>query len=218
MRLKPLLAVAATMLATSATFAVGGAATAADEPANLSDYLATQLPGLTGKTTVMVHGSSITAARQAASAAGLSRRGEFRRIGVVVAQGTKAQIQAVRTQPGVTYVEGGASRSSSSRTPPTPPPAAPRPPRPSPAPTAPRSTGNGVSVAVIDSGVDPTHPYFKEADGTAPSSANLKTLCDPLDADLLGRRRCPTTSTPTPCRSAATAPTSPASSPVARPR
>ena len=66
MRLKPLLAVAATMLATSATLAVGGSATAAEEPANLSDFLATQLPGLTGTTTVMVHGSSITAARQAA--------------------------------------------------------------------------------------------------------------------------------------------------------
>ena len=31
-------------------------------------------------------------------------------------------------------------------------------------------TGTGVSVAVIDSGVDPTHPYFKEADGSSPSS------------------------------------------------
>ena len=180
MRLKPLLAVAATMLATSATFAVGGAATAADEPANLSDFLAGQLPGLTGQTTVMVHGSSITAARQAASAAGLSRRGEFSRIGVVVAQGTKAQIQAVRTQPGVTYVEGGAQpieffqETSNTAT------------RGAEAAATLTGadgsalTGNGVSVAVIDSGVDPTHPYFKEADGTSAVVANLKALCEPL--------------------------------------
>ena len=180
MRLKPLLAVAATMLATSATLAVGGSATAAEEPANLSDFLATQLPGLTGTTTVMVHGSSITAARQAASAAGLSKRGEFSRIGVVVAQGTQAQIQAVRSQPGVTYVEGGAQpidffQETSN--------------------TATRGaeaaatligadgsplTGKGVSVAVIDSGVDPTHPYFKGADGSSAVVANLKALCAPI--------------------------------------
>ena len=30
----------------------------------------------------------------------------FDRIGVVVARGTKAQIGAARTQPGVTYLEG----------------------------------------------------------------------------------------------------------------
>ena len=104
-----------------------------------------------------------------------------RRIGVVVAAGhPKAQIQAVRSQPGVTYVEGGASRSTSSRRPPTPPPAAPRRPRRSPVPTAPPLTGKGVSVAVIDSGVDPTHPYFKEADGSSAVVANLKALCEPL--------------------------------------
>ena len=43
-------------------------------------------------------------------------------------------------------------------------------------------TGKGVSVAVIDSGVDPTHPYFKGADGKSAVVANLKTVCDPLEA------------------------------------
>jgi serine protease AprX len=38
-------------------------------------------------------------------------------------------------------------------------------------------TGKGVSVAVIDSGVDPTHPFFKNADGSSAVVANLKALC-----------------------------------------
>ena len=37
--------------------------------------------------------------------------------------------------------------------------------------------GSGVSVAVIDSGVDPTHPYFRNADGSSAVVANLKSLC-----------------------------------------
>ncbi len=39
-------------------------------------------------------------------------------------------------------------------------------------------TGKGVSVGVIDSGVDPTHPYLTEADGSSAVVANYKTLCD----------------------------------------
>ena len=78
-------------------------------------------------------------------------------------------------------------------------------------------TGKGVSVAVIDSGVDPTHPYFKEADGSSAVVANLKALCEPL-TETCSVQRCPPSSTPTPSPSAATAPTSAASSPAARPR
>ncbi len=48
-------------------------------------------------------------------------------------------------------------------------------------PTARPLTGKGVSVGVIDSGVDPTHPYFKEADGSSAVVANLKALCDPFE-------------------------------------
>lgn len=180
MRLKPLIAVAATMLATSATFAVSGTATAAQDPANVSDFLSSQLAGLTGTTTVMVHGASIGAARQATSAAGLSKRGEFSRIGVVIARGTASQIQAVRSQPGVTYVEGGAQpieffqETSNTAT---------RGAEAAATLTGANGsplTGKGVSVAVIDSGVDPTHPYFKEANGSSAVVANLKALCEPL--------------------------------------
>ena len=184
MKLKPLLACAASVLAASATFAVAGTAQAATQPAtapaNLSDFLAGQLSGLTGRTTVLVHGTSITAARQAVSAAGMRKTGEFTGIDVVIANASKSQIQAVRTAPGVTYVEGGAQpidffqETSNTAT------------RGAEAAAtltgadgAPL-TGAGVSVAVIDSGVDPTHPYLQEADGSSAVVANLKALCEPL--------------------------------------
>ena len=40
-----------------------------------------------------------------------------------------------------------------------------------------RLDGAGVSVAVIDSGVDPTHPFFKEADGGTAVVRRLKSTC-----------------------------------------
>lgn len=183
MRLKPLLAVSASVLAATATLTTGGGASAAQsaaERANVSDFLAGQLSSLTGRTTVLVHGTSIAAARQAVTATGMTKKGEFRTIGVVVANATKSQIEAVRGQAGVTYVEGGAQPIEFSQ---------------ETSNTATRGaeaaatltgadgtplTGKGVSVAVIDSGVDPTHPYFKEADGSSAVVANLKALCEPL--------------------------------------
>ena len=105
----------------------------------------------------------------------------FKKIGVVGARGTKAQIQSVRGQAGVTYVEAGA-----------------QPIRffPETSNKATRGleatqtvtgadgsplTGKGVSVGVIDSGVDPTHPYFKEADGSAPSSPTSRRCAAPTE-------------------------------------
>lgn len=179
MRRTPLLAAAA-VLAASASLVSPQASSAADEPADVSEFLADQLGGLTGRTAVMVHGTSLGAARDAVTASGLTKKGEFRKIDVVVARGTKAQIEAVRRQPGVTYVEGGAQKIDFFQ---------------ETSNTATRGaeaaatltgadgsplTGRGVSVAVIDSGVDPTHPYFKEADGSSAVVANLKALCEPL--------------------------------------
>src|SRR5581483_5637542 len=40
--------------------------------------------------------------------------------------------------------------------------------------------GRGVSVAVIDTGVDGTHPFFKNADGSSAVKLNLKNICGPL--------------------------------------
>ena len=190
MRVKPLIALTTSALAATAALAApqvaasaapsSTSAASAGSVANVSDYLARQLDGLTGSTAVMVHGTSITAARDAVAASGLTAKGEFEKIGVVVARGTKAQIQDVRSQPGVTYVEGGAqpidffqetsniaTRGAEAA-------------RTLTGADGTALTGRGVSVAVIDSGVDPTHPYFKEADGSSAVVANLKALCEPL--------------------------------------
>jgi serine protease AprX len=157
-------------------------ATAAPDQAAVSPYLARQLTSLTGKTTVLVHGATLADATRAVTATGMARTVTFRKISVVAALGTKAQIQSLRTQPGVTYVEAGAQpirffqETSNTAT------------RGLEATQTltgadgTRLTGTGVSVGVIDSGVDPTHPYLKEADGSSVVVANLKTLCDPTES------------------------------------
>jgi serine protease AprX len=157
-------------------------ASASTDLAAVSPYLSKQLTSLSGKTVVLVHGKSLADATRAVSASGLTKVVTFKKIGVVGARGTRAQIQSVRSQPGVTYVEAGAQpirffAETSNR--------------------ATRGleatqtltgadgsalTGKGVSVGVIDSGVDPTHPYFKEADGSSAVVASYKTLCDPTES------------------------------------
>ena len=179
MRLRIPTSLAATAAAVLALgLAAPSPATGAPEQAAVSPFLSKQLTKLTGKTTVLVHGATLADATRAVTAAGMFKTVTFRKIDVVGARGTKAQIQQLRTQPGVEYVEGGAQpiefyQETSN--------------------TATRGleatqtvtgadgtplTGKGVSVAVIDSGVDPTHPYLKEADGSNVVVANLKTLCD----------------------------------------
>ena len=230
MRPKTLLACAASVLAASATFGVGATAPAAGQAtapaadrANVSDFLAGQLSGLTGRTTVMVHGTSIAAARQAVAATGMredrrvhpDRRRHRRRHPQPGRRGPQPGRSDVRRGRGAAdrLLQPGPRRDLQHRDPRR---GGGR--RPSPVPTARRSTGKGVSVAVIDSGVDPTHPYFKEADGSQRRGRQ------PQGAVRAARPRparcsaCPPSSTPTPSPSAATAPTSTASSPVARPR
>jgi len=179
-RLKHSAAAAAAVAAALAGLALPTTASAAPEPANVSDFLSRQLSGLTGSATVMVHGRSLSDARDAVAASGLDRMGEFAKIGVVIARGTAAQIQDVRSRRGVTYVEGGEQRieflNETSNT-------ATRGLEATQTLTGANGApldGTGVSVAVIDSGVDPTHPYFKEADGSSAVVANLKALCEPL--------------------------------------
>jgi serine protease AprX len=151
--------------------------------APVQDFLKGQLADLVAgeQATVLVHGTDLAAANNAVRVAGLTRSTSFDQIGVVVARGTKAQIAAARAVPGVTYLEGNAPIELTQTT----------------SNTATRGdeayrtltgadgtalSGRGVSVGLIDSGVDPTHPYLTEADGSSVVVSNHKVLCDPFEA------------------------------------
>jgi len=133
--------------------------------------------------TVLVHGTDVAAAREAVRSNGLRLVTTFDRIGVAVARGTATQVQAVGRAPGVTYLEGNqpisfslatsntATRGSEARS----------------TLTGANGTaldGTGVSVAVIDSGVDPTHPFLQEPGGGTAVVRSLKSVC--LDESSTG--------------------------------
>ena len=175
----------AALMAPSAATALGGGAQLSPAPATapsglapVSPYLADLLPSLSGRSTVLVHGATLADAQRAVKQTQMTTSTTFAKIGVVAANGTKAQIDAVRAAAGVTYVEGNAPIELYNDT----------------SNTATRGKeaiatrtgangsaldGTGVSVAVIDSGIDPTHPYFAEDDGSSAVVANLKTVCVP---------------------------------------
>jgi subtilisin family serine protease len=159
-------------------------ANAEPAPVPLSASLVGHLLSATsGRMPVMVHGATLADAERAVAVTGMQRVTTFRKIGVVVAQATKPQLEAARTQPGVTYLEGDEPIAVHA------------------APSAPpevttRSTslvatrglearqtlvgangaaldGAGVTIAVIDSGIDPTHPAF----GGGKVVRELKSVC-----------------------------------------
>ncbi|MGZ8799386.1 MAG: S8 family peptidase [Aeromicrobium sp.] len=160
---------------------LSGPASADTTPARLQPFLATQLATLStsAPAVALVHGTDLAAARAAVQASGLTKVSTFDEIGVVVARGTKAQIQNVRSQPGVTFVEGNqpikfTQETSNSAT------RGDEALRTQTGADGSSLSGKGVSVGVIDTGVDPTHPYLTDADGTSAVVGNYKTLCDPL--------------------------------------
>jgi serine protease AprX len=172
----------ALVAAVAATIPFGAGATAGATPAPELAPVSASLSGLLGTVadalpmTVLVHGTSIAAASQAAHAAGLTTLTSFNAIRTVVATGTAGQVRAARSAPGVTYLENNDPLRFFS----------------SPGTTATRSLaaqqtligangqkldGSGVSIAVIDSGVDPTHPAFTGANGQTRVVRSLKSLC-----------------------------------------
>ncbi|MGB8962431.1 MAG: S8 family serine peptidase [Pseudonocardiaceae bacterium] len=156
-------------------------ASAEPAPVPLSPSLAGQLlSAASGRMPVMVHGATLADAERAVAVTGMRRVTTFRKIGVVVAQATKPQIEAARAQPGVTYLEGDEPIAVHAA-----------PPQVTTRSTSLLATrglearqtlvgangaaldGSGVTIAVIDSGVDPTHPAF--ADGKV--VRELKSTC-----------------------------------------
>jgi len=127
----------------------------------------------TGTAQVFVHADNVTNARAAVNASGLTLITTWDKIGVAVASGTPSQIAAVRTEPGVSYVEADqpirlSQFTSNTST------------RGEQARASLGLDGRGVSAAVIDTGVDGTHPYFRNPDGTSAVKRNLKNICGPV--------------------------------------
>ncbi|MDB5478943.1 MAG: exported protein of unknown function, putative Peptidase domain, partial [Alphaproteobacteria bacterium] len=115
-------------------------------------------------------------ARSAARSAGLRVQEVFDQVGIAVGVGTPLSVRAARLQPFVSYVEGDRPVTPQLAT----------------SNTATRGAeavatldgadgseldGSGVSIAIIDSGIDGTHPFFREADGSSKVVRNLKSAC-----------------------------------------
>jgi serine protease AprX len=125
---------------------------------------------------VMVSGETTAAATAAAQAAGLTIQQSWAKVGIVVGIGVPAQVRAVLAQPGVTYVEGDeplaysldtahkATRSAEALEAVT-------------GPDGARVDGTGVTIAVIDSGIDSSHPMFKRGAELTKVVKNLKNAC-----------------------------------------
>lgn len=124
---------------------------------------------------VAVRGTSIDAAVEAVEAVGMRVQQRWSLVDVAVGVGTADQVRALRQQPDVVYVEGDtplaydlqtaheATRSDEALAAYTLPDGGP-------------VDGSGVTVAVIDSGIDGTHPFFQDADGSKVVQ-NRKNAC-----------------------------------------
>jgi serine protease AprX len=173
--LKSLVLVAATVVAVP----LGNGATATAAPlapvsASLTAALRTAADAL--PMSVLVHGATLAAANAAVRDAGLAKLTSFDRIGVVAATGTAGQVRAARAMTGVTYVEGNdplelfadsgtvATRSLAAQ-------------QTLVGANGVKLDGTGVTVAVIDSGIDPTHPALTGADGATRVVRSLKGVC-----------------------------------------
>ena len=170
---------------------------------SLSERLATAKP--TDRLVVMVHADTTGAAMAAARSAGLVPITTWESVAVAVAAGTPAQVRAVLTAPDVTYVEADqplsftldtaleATRADEVLTEPLTVTQTTtetsgrcrnqRKPRDgcttTTSTTAGPFDGRGQTIAIVDSGIDGTHPMFQE-DGKSRVVRNLKVACHDL--------------------------------------
>jgi subtilisin family serine protease len=188
MRAKALIAVVATGFAIASTPAAAGASAVLSQStgarlspgpgARIQSWLTGRLAAVkpASPMTVLVHGTSTRTAKDAARGAGLEVKDTLDSIGVAVATGKPDQIRSAAHRPGVTYLEGNrpleytldtsnkATRGEEART-------------TLKGANGTALDGRGVSVAVIDTGVDGTHPFLTNKDGSSAVVANKKSVC-----------------------------------------
>ncbi|HVE63899.1 MAG TPA: S8 family serine peptidase [Mycobacteriales bacterium] len=149
--------------------------------ATLDPYLANELasrpPG--APISVFVHARHIEAAEGAARAAGLTVVGRYPQVRVVLATGTAGQVRTLQRLD-VDFLEGDrpvewmldtshvATRGREARA----------------LPGRLAVDGFGVSIAIIDTGIDGTHPFFRDAEGGSKVVRNVRTVC-PIAGNLV---------------------------------
>jgi serine protease AprX len=127
------------------------------------------------RVTVLVHSPKASTSRLAALRNGMTVLTTFKAVGVAVAIGTPAQVKALAKTRGLTHLEGNqalafhldtahaATRMTDARS-------------DFQTPAGSAYDGSGTSIAILDSGIDGTHPMFTK-DGTSKVVRNLKLAC-----------------------------------------
>jgi serine protease AprX len=143
--------------------------------ADLVPTLTTTAP--TSDLLVFAHGTSTPEVQAAVRDAGLVLRDTFETVDVAVAIGTPAQVRALGSDPRVTYVEPdrpvqffsnsshratalGDVRDAGLTT-----------------PDGKKIDGTGIGIAIVDSGIDGTHPAFADDEGVSRVRRNVRFVC-----------------------------------------
>lgn len=129
---------------------------------------------------VLVHGRDAAAAARAVSGSGMRAIVNLRKIGVVIAEASRSEVEDARRRPGVTYLETPKrivfhTDTSHKAT------------RGKEAAATLRGAdgrpldGHGVSIAIVDSGIDPTHPSFSGGKVVANLECNPTSKAECVD-------------------------------------